>query len=257
MKLISLNVWGGKIYEPLLEFIGREAAATDVFCFQEVIFDGQAGVGPEGSRANLYTELQVKLPAFNGYAVRAEKGADFAGTILDGEENIGQAIFVRKTRPVLETGHFTVFSPGELEVSLIGPTGLFQWIRLGGAERDRIIGHIHGLWFPDGKKDRPERLRQSEVLLDFYRGREGDKILCGDFNLNPQTESVALLERDFRNLIKQNGIASTRNGHYPNAAKYNDFISDYAFVSPDLHLSKFEVLPDAVSDHLPLVLEFE
>lgn len=36
MKLITLNTWGGKQYEPLLEFLLKYSTDIDLFCFQEV-----------------------------------------------------------------------------------------------------------------------------------------------------------------------------------------------------------------------------
>lgn len=35
MKLLTLNAWGGKMHEPLLEFIGKMAGDVDIFCLQE------------------------------------------------------------------------------------------------------------------------------------------------------------------------------------------------------------------------------
>ncbi len=55
-----------------------------------------------------------------------------------------------------------------------------------------------------------------------------------------------------RNLIKEHGITSTRSHHYTKPVKF----ADYAIVSKDLDVIKFEVLQDPVSDHLPLLLEF-
>ena len=34
MKLLTLNVWGGKIYEPLIKFIKQAAVDTDIFVFK-------------------------------------------------------------------------------------------------------------------------------------------------------------------------------------------------------------------------------
>lgn len=36
MKVISLNLWGGRIYEPLARFLKEHKDSTDFFCFQEM-----------------------------------------------------------------------------------------------------------------------------------------------------------------------------------------------------------------------------
>ncbi len=78
------------------------------------------------------------------------------------------------------------------------------------------------------------------------------KILCGDFNLKPDTESMKILEKDMDNLIKIYKITSTRTSLYPKEEKF----ADYILTSKEIVLNKFEVLPDEVSDHAPLLLDF-
>ena len=73
----------------------------------------------------------------------------------------------------------------------------------------------------------------------------------GDFNLLPETQSIKKLESiGLRNLIKEYGVTSTRTAHYTKLEKY----ADYMFVSRDIEVADFKVLPDAVSDHSPLYL---
>ncbi|HSE34638.1 MAG TPA: endonuclease/exonuclease/phosphatase family protein, partial [Candidatus Paceibacterota bacterium] len=78
-----------------------------------------------------------------------------------------------------------------------------------------------------------------------------------DFNILPDTESMSILENGMRNLVKEFGVESTRTPlyrHYSNPEEPN--YADYVLVSPDVRVTRFEVLPDVVSDHSPLLLEF-
>ena len=59
-----------------------------------------------------------------------------------------------------------------------------------------------------------------------------------------------------RDLIKENQIQTTRNHYYAEIEKYHDYIADYCFISKDLVIKDFKVLPDEISDHQPLYLEF-
>lgn len=54
------------------------------------------------------------------------------------------------------------------------------------------------------------------------------------------------------NLIKKYNISSTRSNYY----KKQDKFADYVFVSNGINISKFKILSDQVSDHLPIMLEF-
>ena len=55
-----------------------------------------------------------------------------------------------------------------------------------------------------------------------------------------------------RNLIAEFGVASTRTSLYTGPERF----ADYVFVSPGVDVSAFRALPDEVSDHAPLMLEF-
>ena len=59
------------------------------------------------------------------------------------------------------------------------------------------------------------------------------------------------------NLIAKYRITNTRNAEYKDMELYKDYIADYVFVSPEIKVSDFKVLPDVVSDHAVLMLECE
>jgi endonuclease/exonuclease/phosphatase (EEP) superfamily protein YafD len=117
----------------------------------------------------------------------------------------------------------------------------------------RTVAHLHGLWNGQGKGDSPDRLLQSDNIVHFLQSLDGPHIFCGDLNLLPDTESLKKLEAaGMRNLIKEFGITSTRSSLYTKPLRF----ADYMFVSGGIKVKDFKVLPDEVSDHLALYLEF-
>ena len=115
------------------------------------------------------------------------------------------------------------------------------------------ILNFQGMWHPTIKKiDCPERILQSQKIRVFMDALPGEKILCGDFNLNPDTESLALLEKGMRNLVKEYNITTTRSELYPKEQKF----ADYTLVTPGVDVKSFTVPALTVSDHLPMILEF-
>ena len=116
------------------------------------------------------------------------------------------------------------------------------------------IFNFHGLWNGQGKTDTEDRLRQSENIINFLKTLSGEIILCGDFNLRPDTESIKIFE-DFglKNLIKDYNIKSTRTSFYEKEEKF----ADYIFVSAGVRVMEFKVLPEEISDHAALYLDFE
>ncbi len=49
MKLISLNVWAGRKFEELLDFIKQQSLDADIFCLQEV-FETDSDKETDGNR---------------------------------------------------------------------------------------------------------------------------------------------------------------------------------------------------------------
>ena len=78
-------------------------------------------------------------------------------------------------------------------------------------------------------------------------------MLCGDFNIAPDTESIRIIGQGMRNLVRDRAVVTTRSALFEFSCNE---ISDYVFVSPEVTVRSFEVPAVAVSDHFPLVLEF-
>ena len=61
-----------------------------------------------------------------------------------------------------------------------------------------------------------------------------------------------MLGNHWRNLITEFKVTSTRTSLYDKQEPY----ADYIFVSPNIEVNQFRVLPDEVSDHAALYLDF-
>ncbi|MFA6513862.1 MAG: endonuclease/exonuclease/phosphatase family protein [Patescibacteria group bacterium] len=252
MKLITLNLWGGVVYEPLIEFIISHAEETDVFCFQEMLFGSHPQVTPVArARENLFDEISLLLPEFTAYKHISptkhfeHEPIEFAG---------GQAIFVRKGIKVKDGGGFLCYDEIPYNTDAGGKiTGNLQWIDLEINDEVMTIANLHGLWQKDTKKlDTPERLVQSKKIKDFLATKKGRQIICGDFNLLPDGKSIEILEQGMKNLVKEYNIQSTRSKFYQNGPRF----ADYILVSTNINVVDFKVFQDDVSDHLPLMLDF-
>lgn len=253
MKLISLNVWGGKIYEPLIKFISERSNEIDIFCFQEV-FNTSSNIKVSGEiRANLLEEIEKILPNHQHYFANIQKGLNFEGKV-DFDISYGLAIFINKSIKVKECNNFFVFR--EENARLDDGTTLgrnVQYINFIHLGKQYTVANFHGLWDGGPKIDTPDRLKQSDKIKTFLQKINNPKILCGDFNLLPDTKSLTILEADMNNLIKDYKVTSTRSDYYTRDAKF----ADYTLVSRDLKINDFKVLPDPVSDHLAMYLDFD
>jgi endonuclease/exonuclease/phosphatase family metal-dependent hydrolase len=254
MRITTLNCWCGRAVKELIAFFERRRDMTDLWLLQEVLDGDQAVINQRHPGWNLYADLfnaiARALPEFDGY---------FAG--FDDPNRMSNAIFVRRSIPVLGLDEHTVYEPEHPvhEGDEIIADRKLQTITLDVGGRAVLFGNLHGLWFNGPKTDTPDRLAQSEKTVAVLNAHAGAKVLSGDFNLLPDTESVRILERraKLRNLVVEHGIASTRTSWYRHYGKLNEpNFADYVMPSHDLAVKHFEVLPDVVSDHAPLYAEF-
>ena len=257
MRLITLNIWGGKLLEPLLEFVKTHAKDTDIFCFQEMS-SFASDVPPVYSiyRTDTMTDFTNALPEFRAYFDPFQEINRSNEPNMDqGKFSLGNAIFIRSDIKVNHNGHIFIHKhknawTGDPEPL---PRNL-QHIHISNGNQDYTIANFHGLRIKDyGKGDHPGRLEQSKNIIEFLETVSGKKVLVGDMNLNPDTESMKILEQGMINLIKEHGITSTRSRFYEKPGKF----ADYILVSLDVRVKKFTFMRDEVSDHLPLLLEFD
>ena len=243
MKLISLNLWGGRIYPALEAFLKKYADDVDIFCFQEIYNNAEEGMSDEERkhRPYLLTDLQQLLPNYTFY---------FRPVI---KTWYGIGIFVKKGVKVLEEGALEIYTQPHYDFQGGDHTRNLQWIHLQTFGNNYHIANVHGLWTEKGKVDTPQRIIQSEIIKKHLSSITIPTILCGDFNLLPDTQSMKILEEHMINLIKKHHITSTRSHYYTKAEKF----ADYVLVSKQITVKDFKVLQDAVSDHLALFLEFE
>lgn len=249
MQLINLNTWAGRIKEPLEAFLKARAEDTDIFCFQEIFNKFEEGdtsqyIEEADGNTNLFQEMRDIL-------------VDFDAHFCPVSENVyGIAIFLKKGIGVVASGEVLLYTNPNLgtDDATSDHDRKMQWIHIKKERKDVIIMNVHGHWDAAGKGDTPNRIAQSKAINTFIESTGSiPKILVGDFNLAPNTESIALIEKYVINLVKQDGIETTRTELYTGADKH----TDYVFVSSEVLVEKFAVLPDVVSDHSPLFIQFD
>lgn len=226
MKILSLNTWhGGYLKEEIAEFIARMAPSLDVLCLQEMDIPIRGIIDPLLAE---FTEVQSSK--------QADKG------------RYQLSVLVRKDLIVYEWGAVLHDVPN---------TGLGLWVAVSCNDERYVVCNYHGKPYPGVKTDDPDRLRASQTLIDFGKTRAEQHIFIGDFNLLETTTSISMFsDVGYTDLIQAYSIETTRNHHswdaHPGSKQLH---SDFAFVSDNVRIVAFEVLPDIVSDHQPLLLE--
>ena len=256
MTLISLNIWGGKIYKPLIGFIEKHSETTDIFCFQEVLQSNSSVSESSGYKMDIFDDLAIVLKDFQGYFAKSLSGYDMV-KLVNFEVYLGNAIFVKKSITV--TSYEKIFIH-HVEGGIIKRKDYFETSRSLQSIQVKLgskifnVYNLHGIWIPDsfGKIDNKERIRQSKKIEQFIQKHNEEKIVVGDFNLDPDTKSLKILENHLINLIKKYAIPTTRTSLYTGKHKF----ADYTLVSPGIKVINFQVPNISISDHCPMILEF-
>lgn len=253
MRVITLNTWGGRAgKDKLLSFFDTYKESTDIFCLQEVWsapYEHLEGVKAGGAEVDHSSIMTYGMQDIS--RLLSEYQAYFRPHHLN---NYGLMMLVKKSMSVMEEGEVFVYKhKGYVPEGDVGNHARnIQYATLETGARPVTVINFHGLWNGKGKTDTEDRLDQSRKILEFIRRRAGECVLCGDFNLLPDTQSIQMFERaGLRNLIMEYGITSTRTSYYVKPEKY----ADYVFVTPNIKVNDLVVLPEQVSDHLALQLD--
>ncbi|WP_299041679.1 endonuclease/exonuclease/phosphatase family protein [uncultured Tateyamaria sp.] len=266
MKIVSLNAWGGQVWDTLAPWIG--AVQADVLCLQEVTRapvpspDWLRCVDPYrdlSQRADLFGDVSRLLPDHQSFFAPATRGTltDAKDRAVASEHGLG--LWVRRGLAVTHMAQG--FIHGAFRADGWGAEPVPRTMQVAGiVNPDRgtriCVGHFHGLRDPDGKGDTPARARQTDRAMDLFQrvwSGDGPAILAGDFNLLPDSAAFPRFrESGLHDLITRHGISDTRTALYTKSQRF----ADYMLVSDDLLTARFDVpAAPVVSDHRALILD--
>ncbi len=242
MKILQLNIWGGKLGKQIIDLLAQEK--PDIVCFQEAI------VLPHHSSLlfTQYDEL-LKESAF----VYSYFSPAFGFSLMNYRADFGNAVM--SNIPFMNTT--TVFTRGDYNPTLDLVDADYNVRNLQhvevehGGKKLHILNH-HGHHIKQHKMGDEETLRQCKIIAEYIAKLEGDVVLTGDFNLAPESESLGKLNAILTNHTMMSGVQTTRTQLTRKAE-----VCDYIFTSKGLQTSNFKVLQDIVSDHAALVIDIE
>lgn len=243
MKIIQLNIWGGKLGRQIIDFLSEEK--PDFVCMQEVNdLKGRSGY-------KFFATLD-EIKKGGGFP-EAFMSASYSSRYMERELEYGNAVLSQFPAAAAKT----IFTRGEYKHSfdVTKDDGNIRNLQLVTIELDggslNILNH-HGHHVPDSKAGNDETVRQMRFVAGVIEELEGPVIMCGDFNLAPDSESIALIDAKLTNLPVKHGLKNT----------YNQFgsvsnVCDYIFVNDLVKVRRFEMSDALVSDHNALILEFD
>ncbi len=266
MKLLSLNV---AIFEAnnrqVAKFLSELSA--DIICLQEVSDKIDASANPDFVSKNWIDKATKDLKhSFFGktwlikdfhlknFHQRESFDYDFGGLLKAGNYVRTKFKIIKKANVFVQSNQtFAVADWTKWPNSQSKAVQVID-LQLPDNKKLRVLNY-HGIWTKE-KVGNEETLKACQKLLSLAKEVDYPTIIVGDFNLFPDTPSMQVFYKDFISLVDKHNISTTR----PKSNELSNLernIVDYILVSKGVEVKSFTVLDSDVSDHLPLVLDFE
>ncbi len=243
IKILTLNLFeGGLFWENIRTFLLRED--FDILCLQEA-FNGDVHQPPSFQSIR---RLNALLPGFYSYY-----SPELFEIWPHGQGDGGNLIYSRfplsQERTIfLHKDYQKIHRPQREDDFSHYPKNLQHVVATIG-EKKLHVCNMHGIWGLDGG-DTSERLLMSDRIVKEIAGKS-PLILTGDFNLKPNTQTIAHIEKHLRSLFAGEMETSFNMRHKTNPG-YATAVVDMMFASTDIKVVEKKVCQDDVSDHVPL-----
>jgi exonuclease III len=266
MRLLSLNV---ALFETnnnqLLKFLSEQK--LDILCIQEMAEKVDSSVNPDfvskdfidRATKNLKSEffgptLLARDFHLKNFHKKEHFDYDFGGFLKAGNylrtefKIAGKKSVFLKNGPDIKTTDWSGWPDSQIKAVQVVD------LELPNQKKLRILNY-HGIWTKE-KIGNAETLAACKKILELAKEKNLPTIIVGDFNLFPDTPSMRVFYKDFVSLVDSYRIKTTR----PKSNELSDLernVVDFVLVTKDIKVNDFKVVDSEVSDHLPLILDFE
>ncbi len=250
IKIIQINIYKGKYWEELIDFLKREN--PDIITMQEVAISKLNYTN--NKTISLFEELKNQLGMNGAYnpdvRLEADENSSFGNAVLT-----KYAILDKK---VVVLANFRALTLEEIKHDEL------IWAQVPRSVLDLVVDangqkvHAmswHGAWTAP-PTDTPETLRQANMVAEYLKSINEPYILGVDMNNTPQSKTVNIIDEVAVNHMMDSGVLQTT---HPKIHKIvpRGYLIDYIYSSHHFKLRSLQVPQVIVSDHLPVVAELE
>lgn len=257
-KFLTLNLWqGGKLLDSALGFLKQQQA--DLIFLQEC-YNGQASdLNPRLRTVQILTQ---ELPGYN-YNFnpvfidnREGEGKIENGPLILSKFSLNQCQIKHLDLSCADYNHQAITDFSNFPVAI-------QICQTQINKQELQLINVHGPVNFDGTEDDQRRLAFRDLILSQLI-QAPLNIVAGDFNVQPQTKTIAGLEEKLINVFKEeqqnNQFKTTFNLQQKDLVKYPGYaqaVVDMIFVSPEIKIINKACPQVNISDHLPLTTTFQ
>lgn len=249
LRFLNLNLWQGNLLFEAINFIKKEN--PDIISLQEVYGEENKNLQDQfRSLAVLRKELGISDFFFSPAFIHNR----YEGKFVNGNGILSRYPIKAKHTYFYDTP-FSDNYLGRPDTFITCPRNLQECqVNVNGFKVN--IFNTQGIWGLDGE-DNERRLKMAEIIIDKIKNKD-NVILSGDFNVREQTKTIALIEKHLINIFKKE-LTTTFNLKRKNRdlSGYAESVVDIIFVSPSIKVVDHRCPAVDVSDHFPLVCDFE
>jgi len=248
LKVISLNVWAGRLLPAVVEFLKEQSA--DVVLLQEVTNADDESLG---DHHRIFNSLQRQLGyEYDNYA------HNFNYKLPEGIVPEGNVILSKL--PIKQISNCYFVEPNKEYYQDIPEDWpivprILQQVELESEKGPINVINVHGVWDLDGDRDSPERHKMVQAIVERSENQPRT-IVGGDTNAKSSNPVWRELENQLKPVFGPE-LKTTFNMRHKDNPGYASAPVDLIFVSPDINILE-RTAPDVdISDHLPLVVTLE
>ena len=239
---MTLNVWQGRLERVLLRHL--ETLDIDFACMQEAVDYSSRSGGLVSSFEKIGKSMQLDQQFFSPLTSMKLGNSDI---------KFGNVIYSKYPFSAADT----IFTRGAYKDSFDFDKDdynvrAFQHVKILINGKSLHLINYHGHHIEAHKLGDEETLRQVGQIMEYIRYLEGAIIVCGDFNLAPESQSIKMLSERLTNLSVSNSLQTTRS-----SLTYKKEVCDYIFVNDSVFVRNFIMDGTIISDHNALLLEFD
>ena len=268
-SLISLNCWNGRQFDDFIQFLKETKASTDIYCFQEMMDGNEPIHTASGSRHNLLAETkEILRPTHTAFINRQQfwqsKAKTYSRThgpwglaIIHGM-SMSRRLAIESWTNTFIVGSMDACTDTEIDIDQL-PVVLQKICYVTAGGNRFTVFNFHGYYagYGIGKGDTEVRFTQAKAVVTELSIVKGARIICGDFNMSPESNSLGAFEwLEGKNLIKEYNIPTTRTALYGEEKRVANPFADYIFTK-GMTVESFRVdAQSKISDHAPMFLTF-
>ena len=252
MKLISLNIFKGCKLKEIIEWLKLEN--PDLVALQEVMSlpgTGDNFIVINGETLNSLEILQTKLCDYQIYFSPELKTNIGGRQVLYGNAFLSKLHIRKKKTHFIYEKYADNFNP-PMGVPFDNEPKCLQKINVTLNEKNISIINLHGLWQIGNYKGDSEKVTEMIKNIISQYNKNEPTIICGDFNLTPNTQAILKISNYLTNLTTKLNKFSTKT-----ILSKTQEVIDYVFVNKQIKVVGFEIPEIVISDHKPQILTFQ